>query len=363
MFSETPVVYAVGTDYQIFFYVGRSAYARLKVGSAVFDDAVCGVMRSAPGLRRITVPQAALHEAGGYTLCLQRIRERKSYWTETIGTKETFYSFFPVPEQGPVRAYMLGDAHGDAARTLAAAENAGDFDFLIVNGDINESVSLRHLAPAHNIAAALTGGSRPVVYARGNHELRGAVSELLPQYIPTQNGNTYYTFRLGSVWGIVLDCGEDKPDDHGEYGGYARFHPFRLAQTDFLRRVVKHAKTEFNAPGVTTRIAVVHTQFPCVQEPTFDIERPLYQRWCDLLGKMGTDVILSAHAHRFCVLRPGDAGLRLKTPCPLVVGAEHTKEHIGGTCFTFLPDQIQVAFATSDGSAAAPVTLQKEKRR
>ena len=362
MFSNTPVVYAVGTDYQIFFFVSRSAYARLKVGGAVYDDVVCGILRSAPGMRMITVPQAALHKAGGYTLVLQRIRERKSYWTETIGIQETFYPFFPVPKTGNVRALMLGDAHGDKARTLAAAENAGAFDFLIVNGDINESVSVRHFELAHNIAAALTGGSRPVVYARGNHELRGAASELLPQYIPMRNGNPYYTFRLGSVWGIVLDCGEDKPDDHGEYGGYARFHPFRLAQTDYLRKVVKRAETEFDDPGVTTRIAVVHTQFPCVQEPTFDIERPLYQRWCDLLGKTGTDVILAAHAHRFDVLLPGDAGLRLKTTCPLVIGAENTKDHIGCTRYTFEPDAIRVQFSLSDGSVVAPVTLQKEKR-
>lgn len=362
MFSNTPVVYAVGTDYQIFFYVSRSAYARLKVGSVVYDDAVCGIMRSAPGLRQITVPQSALNKAGGYTLCLQRIRERKSYWTETIGAKETFYPFFPVPESGDVRAYMLGDAHGDEARTLAAARNAGAFDFLVVNGDINESITLRHFELAHNIAAALTGGSRPVVYARGNHENRGAASELLPQYIPTRGGSTYYTFRLGSVWGIVLDCGEDKTDGHPEYGGYARFHPFRLQETDYLRRVFRHAKTEFKAPGVTTRIVVVHTHFPCVQEPEFDIERPLLQRWCSLLGKMGADVILSAHEHRFAVLLPGDKGLRLQTPCPLVIGAENTKEHIGGTLCTFRPDAIEVVFATSDGTAPAPVALKKENR-
>lgn len=362
MFSKVPVVYAAGTDYQIFFFVGRSAYARLIVGDAVYDDVVCGVLRSAPGLRHITVPQAALHKAGGYTLCLQRIRARKSYWTETLGVTERYYPFVPVPESGPVRACMLGDAHGDEARTLAAARAFGAFDFLIVNGDINESVSPRHFELAHNLAAALTGGSRPVVYARGNHENRGAASELLPQFIPTRDGNPYYTFRLGSVWGVVLDCGEDKPDDHPEYGGYARFHAFREAETAYLRRVVSHAKTEFDAPGVTTRIAVVHTQFPCAQAPEFDIERKLFQQWCDLLSKMGVDVILSAHEHRFGVLLPGDPGLRLQTPCPLVVGTARNNDYMGGTGYVFLPDAVEVQFTTSNGTAVPPVTLQKGAR-
>ena len=359
MFSKTPVVYAVGTDYQIFFFVSRSAYARLKVGDAVYDDVVCGVLRSAPGLRHITVPQAALHRAGGYTLCLQRIRARKSYWTETIGVTERYYSFASVPESGPVRACMLGDAHGDGMRALVAARAFGAFDFLIVNGDINESISLRHFELAHNLAAELTGGSRPVVYARGNHENRGAASELLPQYIPTRDGEPYYTFRLGSVWGVVLDCGEDKPDNHPEYGGYARFHAFRLAQTDYLRRVAKRAKTEFDAPGVTTRIAVVHTQFPCAQEPEFDIERPLFQQWCDLLGSMGVDAILSAHEHCFRVLLPGDPGLRLQTPCPLVVGTAKNNDYIGGTGFVLSPKEIEVQFTTSNGASIPPVVLKK----
>ena len=362
MFLNTPVVYAVGDTYQLMFYVRQPAYAWLKIGGQVFDDAVCGNMRSAAGMRRVTVPQEILNRAGRYTLCLERIRERKSYWTESLGVREQDYPFFPVPESGDVRAYMLGDAHGDEARTLAAARAFGAFDFLIVNGDVNESISVRHFELAHNLAAKLTGGSRPVIYARGNHENRGATAELLPDYIPMRGGSTYYTFRLGSVWGVVLDCGEDKPDDHPEYGGYARFHPFRLAQTDYLRKVASHAKTEFAAPGVTTRIAVVHTQFPCAQEPEFDIERPLFQRWCNLLGKMGVDAILSAHEHRFAVMLPGDAGLRLRVPCPLVIGAANNKAYIGGTGYVFSPDEIEIQFKTSDGSAVPPVTLQKENR-
>ena len=27
------------------------------------------------------------------------------------------------------------------------------------------------------------------------------------EYIPNDSGNTYYTFRLNGIWGMVLDCG------------------------------------------------------------------------------------------------------------------------------------------------------------
>lgn len=350
MFSKTPVVYAVGTDYQIFFHVSRSAYAWLKIGDAVFDDVVCGNMRSAPGMRHITVPQAVLNRAGGYTLCLERVQERKSYWTETCGVKERFYPFFPVAKAGPVRACMLGDAHDDTERAVAAAAAFGAFDFLILNGDIAESVNVRKFALTHNLAATLTAGSKPVVFARGNHENRGAAAEWLPVYFPTRDGCTYYTFRLGGIWGIVLDCGEDKNDDHPEYGGYARFHAFRRAETEYMRQVIDNAETEFNSPGVTSRIAVVHTQFPRRQEPEFDIERALFQTWCDLLGAMRVDVILSAHMHRYQVLRPGDPDLRLSIPCPLVIGTANNDAYNGGTGLVFSPDQITLRFTTSNGT-------------
>ncbi|MBR3553449.1 MAG: metallophosphoesterase [Clostridia bacterium] len=357
MFSKIPVVYAVGTDYQIFFAVRRSAYAWIKIGDRVFDDTVCGNMRSMPGMRHITVPQAVLDAAGGYTLCLQRIRERKSYWTQTLDTQETRYRFFPVPASGAARCYMVGDAHGDADRTLAAAKAYGDFDFLIVNGDMNESVNTSRFELAHNVAAELCRGERPVVYARGNHENRGAATELLPQYIPLRNGRTYYTFRLGGLWGIVLDCGEDKEDDHPEYGGYARFHAYRQEETAYLRRVLRQKAHEFDAPGVTRRIVVVHTQFPRRQDPEFDTERSLYQTWCDLLEKMRVDVMLTAHMHSYQVLRPGDPDLRLQISCPLVIGTANNRNQIGGTGCTFGPDGVTIQFTTSDGTVFPPETL------
>ena len=357
MYSDLPVVYAVGETYQIMFYVAQDAYAWIKIGGSVFDDAVCGNLRSAVGMRRITVPQKTLDAAGGYTLCLERIGKRKCYRTAQKGVTERAFSFRPVPDSGTVRAYMVGDAHGDGARTIAAAKAFGAFDFLIVNGDMSESVDQNSFSVAHNVAAALTGGEKPVVYARGNHENRGATAECLPDYAPVQDGQTYYTFRLGGIWGVVLDCGEDKPDDHPEYGGSARFHAFRLAQTDYLRRVIANAKAEFDAPGVTHRICVVHADFPRVQEPPFDIERALYQSWCNLLSEMRVEVIAAAHLHRYQILHPGDIDLRLSVPCPLVVGTEKKNDRIGGTGFTFSPDGIETQFTFSTGEVLPAVRL------
>ena len=158
---ETPVVYAVGNTYQILFYLTHDAYASVVIGETVFDDAVCGNMRSLPGMRRICVPQALLNSAGAYTLRLERIEARLCYRTKTIAVEETTYPFVPVKQNGEARAYMIGDAHGNIDGAIKAAKQSGAFDFLIVNGDIGESADEAQMLQTHELASRLTGGKKP----------------------------------------------------------------------------------------------------------------------------------------------------------------------------------------------------------
>ena len=43
------------------------------------------------------------------------------------------------------------------------------------------------------IAFKITEGKIPVVYARGNHEIRGQVSELIGDYVGTNNGDSTHS--------------------------------------------------------------------------------------------------------------------------------------------------------------------------
>ena len=121
--------------------------------------------------------------------------------------------------------------------------------------------------------------------------------------------------------------------------------------------MIANAKAEFDAPDVTHRICVVHADFPRVQEPPFDIERALYQSWCNLLSEMRVEVIAAAHLPRSQILHPGDIDLRLSVPCPLVVGTEKKNDRIGGTGFTFSPDGIETQFTFSTGEVLPAVRL------
>ena len=92
---------------------------------------------------------------------------------------------------------------------MAAAKAFGDIDFLILNGDLpDHSGDIKNFTAIHRIVAEITDGEKPVVFSCGNNGMRGIYAENIEEHTPTDKGNSYYTFRLGSIWGMVLDCGE-----------------------------------------------------------------------------------------------------------------------------------------------------------
>ena len=350
MFSSIPVVYAVGNEYQIMLYVRCQAYVKICIGGREFNDCVCGIMRSAKGMRRITVPKSLLDECGEYTVVIQKILTRVAYGTKITGTSEKTYKFHPVKRVEKVRAFMTGDSHGDEAGAIKSAQTFGKFDFLIVNGDVpNKCDRVRNFETAHNIAAKLTGGKIPVIHARGNHENRGAAAELIYDFIPLNNGKTCYTFRLGSIWGLVLDCGEDKEDNNPEYGSSVRFHAYREEQTQYIRSIIGNAANEYEAPGVEHRIVVSHIPFIRDMNKPFTIEEETYSEWAKLLFDIKPEAIFAAHMHTYEIMREGNEHARFPTPCPTVVGTERRDDYLGGAGITFDKDGITVDFTTSKG--------------
>lgn len=359
MFNITPAVFAVGKEYQIMFYTPRPAYVWLKIGEQIFEDVACGAMRSAPGMRRITVPMSLLDNERSYTVFVKNIGSRDAYFTKQLAVAERTYDFIPVPTDRPIRAYSIGDAHGDCKRTIAAAAVFGDIDFLILNGDLqNDSAGEDAFYNMYELAAVLTSGGKPIVYARGNHENRGSAAEQLPAYMPLRDGLTYYTFRLGNIWGLVLDCGEDKVDEHPEYGGSVRFHAYRLAETEYIKNVIENASEEYEAEGVEHRVVIAHSPFPFKEGEPFNIEEEIYTEWCNLLrDNVHPEVIIAAHVHDYYLIHPGDEADHLGTPCPLAIASEERNDFYGGAGFVFGADGVRVQYTTSRGETVLDETL------
>lgn len=307
MYLTTPAVFAVNDSYQIMVRRDEEATVWVKVGDRCFYDHSNGILRSGRNIHRLTVPAALLDEAGAYTVCTRKMLERKPYFSETGEVKEETYEFHAV-KGDVIRAYHIADAHNQIETPALAAAAYGDFDFLILNGDIpDHSGSVKNFDNIYELCGKITHGNIPIVFARGNHDLRGVHAEDLEYYTPQANGKTYFTVRLGGFWALVLDCGEDKNDVNDEYGNTICCHAFRMEETDFIEKVI--AEKKFSDSKIFCRAVIAHNPFTRRLLPPFNIEEELYDGWKNRISEcIRPDVMLCGHTHKISVDMPGENG-------------------------------------------------------
>ena len=263
---------------------------------------------------------SVLDAAEAYTLVYQVILDRKPYFPTSEEEKTITVPFRPVRGRD-LNIYLMSDTHNLVDEPIAAGRYFGDgINLFILNGDIpNHSGDFENFNALYEIAAAVTLGQCPCVFSRGNHDTRGIHAEEFVAYTPNQNGKTYYTFRVGSVWGLVLDCGEDKNDDHPEYGGTVCFHNFRLKETRFIEQV---AKSEvYNADGIEYRLVICHIPFTYRgEQEVFAIEEELYGKWASIIReRVRPHLMLCGHLHRSVISPLGGELDHRGQPCPVIV--------------------------------------------
>ena len=327
LLKTAPAVFAVNDMYQIMVPVKAPALMWVRVGNKDYFDDASGVLKSDVKIHRMIVPMKELDKAKKYTICYRKIIERKAYFSKTEDVCENEFNFFPVTGHN-VTVYQIADTHGNVTAPIKAAINFekryGKIDFLILNGDIiDDSSRVRNFDAIYKISSKITGGNIPIVCTRGNHDNRGVCAEKILDYFPTMNGNTYYSFKLGNVWGLVLDCGEDKVDSNEGYGHTICCHSIRSKQTEYIKDIIKNAKKEYLAKGVAHRIVIVHIPFTKkVNDPKFQIEEEIYTEWADLLkNEIKPEFILAGHEHKTEIDYPGDETDKNGHPCPIIVGS------------------------------------------
>ena len=336
MLYKDPCVFVVGDEYQIAFNTLEKCIAWVEIDGKAYKNSRNGLMISETLIHKISVPMQVLDDAGYYTICLRTLPERKPYFPELGALQRKEYTFRSVKAGATINICFLADTHSAIeAPSKAAANMPGQADLLILAGDIPaESKTLEDIRAIYDLTSEITHGEIPVVFARGNHDLRGKYATELMQYIGTRNGETWFTFRLGPLWGIVLDCGEDKNDDHPEYGGLLNCHAMRREETKWLRGIKEHAHEEYAAPGVTARIAICHqpftTEYLFDGDPgQFDIEQNLYAEWTQSLNDMNIDLMLCGHSHLLAVIHPNDPLSIHPAQFPVAIAATPLR---GNTC-------------------------------
>jgi len=351
MLKTKPIVFAVGNEYQIMVELEKEALVSVKVQEELYFDESNGIMNSLSPIHRVCVPCKKLDIAKEYTVCVIPIINRKPYYTETEKELKFNFKFKPVPENN-IRIYHIADAHSKIEEPVNAANTFGEIDLLILNGDIiDHSGSLDNFINIYEICSKITRGNVPVIFSRGNHDMRGNFAEKFADYTPSHNRNTYYTFKTGSIWGVILDCGEDKCDSNAEYGYTVACHSFRKRETEFLKNIIKNSKYEYDQDDVKTKLVISHIPFTRKFKQPFDIESDIYKEWSSLLKNyIKPDLMLCGHTHECVIDYVGSKNDSLGQPCTVIIGSEPSEDKFTGCGLVISDKQIEIVFTDNFGN-------------
>ena len=253
-----------------------------------------------------------------YRVCSQEILQYKAYSKKFGNTaKSEFYSFtMPQADTDSFTAVIFNDLHQRAnvfQALLKQVENV-DYDFVVFNGDCIDDPA--NHAQATRFVKLLTEGVHgertPTLFIRGNHEIRNAYSIGLRKHFDYVGGKTYGAFNWGDTRIVMLDCGEDKTDDHREYSGLNDFTQLRQEQVGFLQQELA-SKTFKKA---NKRILIHHI-------PLYGCDNLCKDLWEPLLKKAPFHVAINAHTHKFAHHPKGS----LENNYPVIIGGGNRLEN------------------------------------
>jgi predicted phosphodiesterase len=294
-----PVVYAVEDEYQIVFSSSVESRAWVTIdGERYFDD-YNGSNRSNEKIHKVIIPMEVLNEAKEYEVHVQKFTYRGpfgGYKGRDISEK---YSFKPVDTSDGLDYYNLSDIHM-ASKASYEAQKHYDYELLVLAGDIVSMMDTFADANLVNeIAHEMTNGEIAVVYARGNHELKGKYAEEFHKFVGADDERFYYSFKLDGVYGLVLDIGEDHDDDWWEYYDTADYEQYRNKQYLMLEKEIKSG--EFK--NYDYQLVVCHIPPVFVNSRKNHVE--CKTRFTELLNQMEIDMCISGHQHDLMIFEPG----------------------------------------------------------
>lgn len=293
-FASEPVVIDTGKEYSVVFATNDYGTAYIEYTYEGKDykitDNTAGRLNSDSKIHSVDVPYEHLKN-NSYKVGSTRVVDEYSYGSrlgKTVVSKE--YTF-TCNESDDQTYLVISDWHAMLDKAYSAIEYAGEYDAVILLGDSAPNVDFESdvIKNTVNFAGKVSGGTKPVIYVRGNHETRGDYANDLPTALGLDE--LYYTTDVGPYSFIVLDSGEDKVDSHREYGGLTDYASYRAEMVEWM-------KTATTANDKV--IALSHAwQISTVEEEL------CLSAW-DELDRIGTRLILSGHTHT-CRLLSKDA--------------------------------------------------------
>ena len=295
-----PAVYIVENEYQIVFGSNVEALAWVEVDNKRYYEDYAGYYNSTKKMHKVIVPMDVLDNAKEYTIGTQKLTYRGPFGGFKGREIEETYSFRPVDTSDGLNYYSISDVHMGLECSKEASDYNKDKELLILAGDTISMIdTYRDAAYTNKVAYELTKGEIPVIYARGNHELKGKYMEEFHDYVGANGEDFFYKFSFGNVYGIVLDIGEDHDDNYWEYYDTCDFNEYRNRQLELIRSELE-SKEYLN---YDYRLVVCHIPIPFInaRHNHVDFKKDV----TTLLNQMDIDMVISGHQHDLLVFEPG----------------------------------------------------------
>lgn len=308
-FTSSAVVFAVEDEYQIAWSTSVKSTGSVTVNGKTYYDAINGQNRIST-LHKISVPMSELDGAGSYTVSSAPVYSEAAYLSVSGKQRSMQVDFRPADTSDGLQIYNVSDNHEILKGATSAGRYFGDkLDVLILNGDIiNDVTSLWQISLIYKLAGNITGGERPVIFTRGNHECNGRYADELHEYVGSSQDRFYYSVKLGDAYFLVLDTNNDMKDENRLISPAANFETLREEQADWLENL------EYFGEDCNYRFLLSHMAFALDDYARFP-------EWTERLntatnGKF--DLCISGHSH---LLEYSEAGTGTRTDYPIVRGA------------------------------------------
>ncbi len=263
------------------------------------------------------------------------------HWGDTVQSQ--IYEFKTLdPGKEAFSFSMVSDIH-ERAQDLESTINGTYFrgiDFAVYNGDmLNDFMAEDQVfAGFLDLTIKLFAKEMPFIYARGNHDTRGRFARQLPDYLPSVDDKTYFSFDHGGVHFVVLDSGEDKEDSHPYYNGLVDFQAYRKQEAEWLKSDLS-GSTATNAQFI-----VIISHIPPRGGQGFAID-DVREKFEPAANRAKVDLWLSGHTHRFSRVDPV-AGQNAYT---LVIGSTDTVTRVDK-----LRDKLKIMVVRQNGQEMMP---------
>ena len=285
-----------------------------------------------------------------YRVCSQEILLYQAYKKVFGNTAQSAFSEFTLPatDTDSFTAVVFNDLHQHTQtfRALCQQIKNVNYDFVVFNGDCVDDPVDHNQATSFisELTEGVCGDRTPTFFMRGNHEIRNAYSIGLRDHYDYVGDRTYGSFNWGDTRIVMLDCGEDKPDDHWVYYGLNDFTQLRNEQVDFLKKEL--SSKEFKKAG--KRVLIHHI-------PLYgnDGKNLCANLWTKLLEKAPFNISLNAHTHKYAYHPKGELGNNY----PVIIGGGYKMDGATVMILEKKKDELRVKVLNAKGKILLDITV------